>query len=202
MLPPAWPTWRSAGPTEATVSMRRCGLSSRRHVISTPPPPLPDICYWYGARGEYDDHSAEPNFVRFCGQALDMLSSHDDVRAVSQRPRNDPGSAMTMCIANIRRRFSENLCGWRLQVLLTGRGKNFCAGIDLSMAAGLMANWRKDGQCPGRAAERSRREILRMQDSLTACERCRWPVIAAVHGTRPVLTNPLDRTHVLDESVG
>ena len=75
------------------------------------------------------------------------------------------------------------LCGWRPQVLLTGRGKNFCAGIDLTMAASLMSNWRKDGQCPGRAAERSRLEILRMQDSLTTCERCRWPVVAAVHGT-------------------
>ena len=69
-----------------------------------------------------------------------------------------------------------------MQVLLTGRGKNFCAGIDLSMAAGLLAKWRKDGQCPARSADRSRVEILRMQDSLTACERCRWPVVAAIHG--------------------
>ena len=74
----------------------------------------------------------------------------------------------------------------RLQVLVTGQGRNFCAGIDLSMAAGLIAKWPKDGRCPARAAERSRLDILQMQDSLTAFERCRWPVIAAIHGTCPV----------------
>ncbi|WP_374349151.1 crotonase/enoyl-CoA hydratase family protein [Chitinimonas sp.] len=64
--------------------------------------------------------------------------------------------------------------------LLTGNGDNFCAGIDLSMLMALQG--RIQDECLGRQAEKMRNVILDLQDCLTAIERCRKPVIAAVHG--------------------
>lgn len=63
-------------------------------------------------------------------------------------------------------------------VVLIGNGAHFCAGIDLTMLGEL-----RGGEAePGRAAEALRRMILDLQDVLTAFERCRKPVLAAVHG--------------------
>jgi enoyl-CoA hydratase/carnithine racemase len=69
-----------------------------------------------------------------------------------------------------------------MQVVLCGNGKNFCAGIDLALVKSL---WIQK-ECHGRRNEELRRTILKMQDSLTALEQCRWPVIAAVDGTLPM----------------
>ena len=63
-------------------------------------------------------------------------------------------------------------------VVIGGNGRHFCSGIDLAMLGEL----RGSGGCPGRAGERLRRTILGLQDAFTAIERCRVPVIAAVHG--------------------
>jgi enoyl-CoA hydratase len=49
-------------------------------------------------------------------------------------------------------------------VILAGNGKHFCAGL-------------------ARRAEQFRRTVLRMQDNLTAIEKCRVPVLAAIHRT-------------------
>ena len=65
-------------------------------------------------------------------------------------------------------------------VILSGAGKNFCAGIDLAMLGGVaeaVAN--KD---PARSREALRRLILDLQDCLSSIERCRKPVLAAIHG--------------------
>jgi enoyl-CoA hydratase/carnithine racemase len=64
-------------------------------------------------------------------------------------------------------------------VVLSGRGKHFCAGIDLQIFASLD----DAGLEPGRRAERRRDTILGLQDNLTAIERCRKPVLAAIHNT-------------------
>lgn len=66
-------------------------------------------------------------------------------------------------------------------VVLTGAGKHFCAGIDLAFLAALAAQLehREDA----RRSEFLRREILALQGRLTAIERCRKPVLAAVHST-------------------
>jgi enoyl-CoA hydratase len=65
-------------------------------------------------------------------------------------------------------------------VVLRGAGKHFTAGIDLAMLEGLAARLRdEDG---ARSREKLRRVILDLQDTLTSIERCRKPVIAAVHG--------------------
>jgi enoyl-CoA hydratase len=64
--------------------------------------------------------------------------------------------------------------------ILEGEGKAFTAGIDLQMMMGVGAQVRDD--CDGRTRENLRRVILDLQDTLTSLERCRKPVLAAVHG--------------------
>jgi enoyl-CoA hydratase len=65
-------------------------------------------------------------------------------------------------------------------VVISGRGAHFTSGIDLDMLAGLRSQVRDD--CEGRAREKLRRTILDLQDTLSGIERCRKPVIAAIHG--------------------
>jgi len=64
--------------------------------------------------------------------------------------------------------------------VLQGEGKLFCAGIDLQLMMGMSANIANE--CDGRSREAMRRVILDMQDTLTSLERCRKPVLAAIHG--------------------
>jgi enoyl-CoA hydratase len=64
-------------------------------------------------------------------------------------------------------------------VILAGNGKHFCAGLDLSVF-GSLTSASKD---PARRAESLRRTVLRLQDNLTAIEKCRVPVLAAIHNT-------------------
>ncbi|TRZ93309.1 MAG: crotonase/enoyl-CoA hydratase family protein [Rhodocyclaceae bacterium] len=64
--------------------------------------------------------------------------------------------------------------------VLTGRGKFFTAGIDLTLLMGLGAKIEDD--CDGRRREKLRRLILKLQDTLSSIERCRKPVLAAVNG--------------------
>lgn len=63
--------------------------------------------------------------------------------------------------------------------ILAANGKHFCAGLDLSIFAALSS---PDMEA-GRAGEAIRRTILRMQDNLSAIEKCRKPVLAAIHHT-------------------
>ncbi len=65
-------------------------------------------------------------------------------------------------------------------VVLSGRGRHFCSGIDLAMLMG--AQQAIKDECPGRTNERLRAVILDLQDCLTSLERCRKPVLAAIHG--------------------
>lgn len=64
--------------------------------------------------------------------------------------------------------------------VISGNGKFFTAGIDLSMLAGIGAQVKDD--CEGRSREKLRRKILELQDALSSIERCRKPVLAAVNG--------------------
>jgi enoyl-CoA hydratase len=65
-------------------------------------------------------------------------------------------------------------------VVLHGAGRNFCAGIDLAMLGGLAGAVAHAD--PARGREVLRRLILDLQDCLTSIERCRKPVLAAIHG--------------------
>lgn len=64
--------------------------------------------------------------------------------------------------------------------ILRGAGEHFTAGIDLALLAGLREL--VADSCAARAHEKLRRVILDLQDVLAAIERCRKPVIAAIHG--------------------
>ena len=64
--------------------------------------------------------------------------------------------------------------------VLSGNGAHFTSGIDLAMLAGVADE--VDDDCEGRKREKLRRTILALQDSLTSLERCRKPVLAAIHG--------------------
>ncbi|CAL4945785.1 unnamed protein product [Urochloa decumbens] len=67
-------------------------------------------------------------------------------------------------------------------VVLSAAGPHFCAGIELGGPGNPLTAASSKGSDPVAAAEGLRRAILEMQDALTAIERCRKPVIAAVHG--------------------
>jgi len=63
--------------------------------------------------------------------------------------------------------------------ILAGEGKHFCAGIDLSMLAQVFPG---DTSDPQRSRESLRLMIKQLQGNLTAIERCRKPVLAAIQG--------------------
>ncbi|CAL4959663.1 unnamed protein product [Urochloa decumbens] len=67
-------------------------------------------------------------------------------------------------------------------VVLSAAGPHFCAGIELGGPGNPLTAAYSKGSDPVAAAEGLRRVILEMQEALTAIERCRKPVIAAVHG--------------------
>jgi len=64
--------------------------------------------------------------------------------------------------------------------ILGGAGRNFCAGIDLAMLAGVAQAVAQTD--PARSREALRRLILDLQDCLSSVERCRKPVLAAIQG--------------------
>ena len=64
-------------------------------------------------------------------------------------------------------------------VVLAGRGRHFCAGIDLAM----FADFAPTGSDPARHAEQKRERIEQLQANLGAIERCRKPVLAAIHSS-------------------
>ena len=64
-------------------------------------------------------------------------------------------------------------------IVLTGEGKNFCAGIDLETLMEIQKfTMIKD---EGRKREALRKFIFKLQDTITAIEKCRKPVLAAIH---------------------
>lgn len=67
-------------------------------------------------------------------------------------------------------------------VVLSGNGKHFCAGIDLAIFGDIAE---QSGSISDRArvSEQLRQFILRLQGNLTAIERCRKPVLAAIHSS-------------------
>jgi enoyl-CoA hydratase len=66
-------------------------------------------------------------------------------------------------------------------VVLTGSAKSFSTGIDLSMFLDIDATLAEE-PCGARQREGLARIIQHLQDSVSATERCRVPVIAAISG--------------------
>lgn len=66
-------------------------------------------------------------------------------------------------------------------VVLTGAGKSFSTGMDLSVFADMNALLSKE-PCQGRRAEAVSHIIQFLQDAVSSPARCKVPVIAAIHG--------------------
>lgn len=102
--------------------------------------------------------------------------------AIVRLNRPDKLNAMNLAMWNELRsafQFLDGLPAARA-IVLEGEGRGFTAGIDLQMMMGLGSQIQND--CDGRMRESLRRIILDLQDCLTSLERCRKPVLAAVHG--------------------
>ena len=63
-------------------------------------------------------------------------------------------------------------------VVIDGAGKHFTSGMDLS----VFGNLSDEAAEPSRRADLLRRRILEFQESFNAVERCRVPVLMAIHG--------------------
>ena len=63
--------------------------------------------------------------------------------------------------------------------VISGEGKHFSAGIDLTMLGEAATQMDKD---IARKAEAIRRHVLHLQHSFNVIDQCRKPVLAAVHG--------------------
>ena len=64
--------------------------------------------------------------------------------------------------------------------IISGEGKYFSAGVDLEFLMQLSGLCQDE--CEGRTREKLRLLILELQSSFTALEKCRKPIIAAIHG--------------------
>ena len=64
-------------------------------------------------------------------------------------------------------------------IVLSGEGKHFCAGIDLSMLMSIRQS--SADECEGRMRENIRDFAKELQASINAIENCRKPVLAAIH---------------------
>ncbi|MYM38889.1 crotonase/enoyl-CoA hydratase family protein [Pseudoduganella sp. CY13W] len=115
--------------------------------------------------------------------AFETLSvSLEGAVAIVRLNRPDKLNAMNLAMWNELRSAFQFLDGLpeARAIVLEGEGRGFTAGIDLQMMMGLGSQIQND--CDGRMRESLRRIILDLQDSLTSLERCRKPVLAAVHG--------------------
>ncbi len=115
--------------------------------------------------------------------SYDTLStSLEDGIAIVRMNRPDKANAMNLTMWHeLRSAFAwvDQTPEARVAVL-EGEGKSFTSGIDLQMMMGLAAQIHDD--CDARTRESLRRVILDLQDCLSSLERCRKPVLAAVHG--------------------
>ncbi|KAK6922448.1 Enoyl-CoA hydratase/isomerase [Dillenia turbinata] len=65
-------------------------------------------------------------------------------------------------------------------IIISSKTQHFCSGIHIQALSTITNQHQVSDR--GRTGERLRRTIKSMQDSLTAIERCRKPVIAAING--------------------
>ena len=65
-------------------------------------------------------------------------------------------------------------------IILSGEGKHFCTGIDLKLLGSIEDV--VQGKSRSEAAEIIRSLILKLQEPINKIEKCRKPVLAAVHG--------------------
>ncbi|MEC7467646.1 MAG: crotonase/enoyl-CoA hydratase family protein, partial [SAR324 cluster bacterium] len=84
--------------------------------------------------------------------------------------------ALGKCFRDLDQNKSVRVC------ILSAEGKHFTAGIDLNLLQEIGIK-SEEYDCEGRKRDFLRRKILELQSSFSEFERCRKPVIAAVHGS-------------------
>ncbi len=78
--------------------------------------------------------------------------------------------------------FSDLDCDPEIRVvIIAGKGSCFCSGIDLKEIVQMLPELKEKDQT-GATKWSFLAKILRVQEGLTALEKCRKPVIAAIHG--------------------
>lgn len=118
------------------------------------------------------------------GEAMDFKTLDVTINgAVAQVSLNRPSKLNAMNSAMFREigeafRALDEQPGVRA-IIFAANGKHFTAGLDLKESPDMFNLG--DGD-PARAREKLRRHILTLQDSFSAIEACRAPVIAAIHG--------------------
>ncbi|MFT5617771.1 MAG: enoyl-CoA hydratase [Arenicella sp.] len=65
-------------------------------------------------------------------------------------------------------------------IVLSGNGKHFCSGIDISLLMGMQQ--KTDDKCEGRKREKMRKMVLSLQAPINTISKCSKPVIAQMHG--------------------
>lgn len=79
-------------------------------------------------------------------------------------------------------------------IILSGEGKNFCAGIDLEMLMGFQQVLNHNDEA--RKRETLRKMVLKLQQPINAIEFCSKPVLAAIH--RACVGGAIDITSACD----
>lgn len=136
-----------------------------------------------------DKSASSPRETRAISHQKDSAMPYDtltvsllDHIATIRLNRPDKANAMNLAMWHeIRRAFQWVDATPEARVaILEGEGKAFTAGIDLQMMMGMGDQIQND--CEARTRENLRQVILDLQDTLTSLERCRKPVLAAIHG--------------------
>ena len=112
--------------------------------------------------------------------ALSVTVAHSVAHIILNRP--DKANALDETLwQDIRRAFEwADVTPEVRVVVLSGAGRHFCSGIDLTMLLGIRD--RIEDRCDGRKREKLLAQITALQQVINSLELCRKPVIAAIHG--------------------
>ncbi|WP_296652358.1 crotonase/enoyl-CoA hydratase family protein [Rhodoferax sp.] len=144
----------------------------------------------WGATADLDTKSTSSPLTASVGSNIKNSNSGYETLAVSldgpvatiRLNRPDKANAMNLAMWHeLRQAFQWVDATPAARVaILEGEGRAFTAGIDLQMMMSLGDTIQND--CEARTRENLRQVILDLQDTLTSLERCRKPVLAAIHG--------------------
>mmetsp|Transcript_8807 Transcript_8807/g.21393 ORF Transcript_8807/g.21393 Transcript_8807/m.21393 type:complete len:309 (+) Transcript_8807:219-1145(+) len=134
------------------------------------------------------DHPLDARFSYLSISYHDSLSFVTVVALNRPKKRNAINAQMWKEIGDAFRQLGTTGDGCRC-VLLTGSGKGFCGGIDITdekFFSGISGGGDADKHGPSRDMARQslafRSQILEMQAAFTAVGECPVPVVAAIHG--------------------
>ncbi len=95
--------------------------------------------------------------------------------------RPEKANALNMASWQEMQQIFETLSGTKevRVIVLSGEGKHFCSGIDLELLMSLKGFM--GISCAGRKSEKVRELVQVLQTTVTAIEKCKKPVLAAIH---------------------